>query len=50
MLGGADHDMPFRGGEFGDGIWETEEWGMERPCMGQASRADGGPVRKDLCG
>lgn len=21
MLGGADHGMPFRGGEFGDGAW-----------------------------
>lgn len=24
MLGGADHGMPFRGGESGDRLWETE--------------------------
>lgn len=30
MLGGADHAMPFgRGGEFEDGLWETEEAGHE---------------------
>lgn len=50
MLGGADHGMPFRGGEFGNGLGRQKEWGMERSSAGQASRTDGGSVRKDLRG
>lgn len=27
MLGGADHGMSFRGGEFGGGLGRQKEWG-----------------------
>lgn len=41
--------MPFRGGgEFGDGLWETEERGKERHCTGPA--ISGQWTREDLRG
>lgn len=48
MLGGRMMARPPRGGEFGDGLWETEERGEERPCMGPA--ISGQWTREHLCG
>lgn len=45
--GGSWHALR-EGGAFGDGLWETEERGEERPCTGPA--ISGQWTHEHLCG